>query len=434
MGLVSAAALFRLLILILVLAGVGAGMVLLVTDDRPAIAQAATPGADDARRLKGLVKSVKRALAQSDRDHVSLLTEQQITGLLALAARGVSTPWIVRAQIESSRLHLRLTTALPRQRYLNMDLSILSSRQGLRFGVLKVGKFSLPGRLFSPLLRLLLDHQLENGAGKVLLDAVRSVAVDESKVRVVYRFFKGDVGLLKKGLERAVARRQPLGDPALVRYYYERLTRVGTLQAWNRANQMGDYLLPLFSLASQRTAEGGDPIAENRAALLALTLYCGPPLFEKAIGDVRQGRLRHHYSRCRFTHLGGRHDLALHFAFSAYLRLVSDVAPAFVVGEVKELLDSSHGGSGFSFDDLAADRAGIKIADFALQSEASARRIQEVLGSDAADGQYFPEISDLPSSLAEAEFQQAFGTIEDPRYQDMLRFIDSRIAALPLYQ
>jgi hypothetical protein len=60
----------------------------------------------------------------------------------------------------------------------------------------------------------------------------------------------------------------------------------------------------------------------------------------------------------RHIMLGGRQDLRLHFIVSLGIKVIADSGISFAAGEFKELLDALSGGSGFSFADLAADRAG----------------------------------------------------------------------------
>ena len=51
---------------------------------------------------------------------------------------------------------------------------------------------------------------------------------------------------------------------------------------------------------------------------------------------------------------------------SAGIKLIADSGISFAAGEFKELLDALSGGSGFSFADLAADRAGTHFAKMAV--------------------------------------------------------------------
>ena len=65
--------------------------------------------------------------------------------------------------------------------------------------------------------------------------------------------------------------------------------------------------------------------------------------------------------------LAGRRDLLQQFIVSAGLRVLAENGVPMAIGEFKELLDSRSGGSGFSFVDLAADRAGLRFADYVIE-------------------------------------------------------------------
>ena len=58
----------------------------------------------------------------------------------------------------------------------------------------------------------------------------------------------------------------------------------------------------------------------------------------------------------------GRRDLAQHFFVSGYLTATMGAEAANAAGVAKELVDANTT-SGFSFADLAADRAGVRFAD-----------------------------------------------------------------------
>lgn len=125
----------------------------------------------------------------------------------------------------------------------------------------------------------------------------------------------------------------------------------------------------------------------------------------------------------------GRADLAKHFFVSAYLTAAVGAESAESLGEAKEMLDAV-GGSGFSFADMAANRAGIAFARRVLDQSI---RLNEIANTfHVAD--FMPPISGLDEGLAFAEFQEKYGGKSDERYLARLREIDRRIAELPPYR
>jgi hypothetical protein len=132
--------------------------------------------------------------------------------------------------------------------------------------------------------------------------------------------------------------------------------------------------------------------------------------------------------------LGGRQDLRLHFIVSGGLKLLSEQGISSAIGEFKELLDADRGGSGFSFVDLAADRAGIRFVEVATDSAEGARRLQELLAARSEEALFFPIVADLPEDMPKAEFELRYKGLDSAAYQGLVYEIDRRIAQCPVYQ
>ncbi|HMA80896.1 MAG TPA: hypothetical protein VKR81_08390, partial [Candidatus Binatia bacterium] len=129
--------------------------------------------------------------------------------------------------------------------------------------------------------------------------------------------------------------------------------------------------------------------------------------------------------------LNGRDDFPKHFIVSAALAAKAGAPLADAVGVYKELADA-RGGSGFSFNDIAADRAGTRFGEYAADP-ASARRLQHRLRAGIRERDIMPGTADLPEFMPEAEFLRRFGGVDAPAYRKMMAEIERRIAALPLY-
>ncbi|MEM6330986.1 MAG: M12 family metallo-peptidase [Planctomycetota bacterium] len=124
----------------------------------------------------------------------------------------------------------------------------------------------------------------------------------------------------------------------------------------------------------------------------------------------------------------GRRDLAKHFFVSALLTATTDAGTADRLGVAKEGLDSS-GGTGFSFADIAANRAGIRFAELVL----SGRLRCEQIAQDFRLSLYMPAVEGLPEGLAAAELVDRFGGPGDERFDAQLAEVDRRIDSLPPY-
>jgi len=130
--------------------------------------------------------------------------------------------------------------------------------------------------------------------------------------------------------------------------------------------------------------------------------------------------------------LNRRDDFAKHFIVSAALAANASGPLADAVGLYKEIADSQ-GGSGFSFNDIAADRAGSRFGEYAA-NHVNARLLQSKLLPAVSDRDIMPPTDDLPEFMQEAEFNRRFGGIDAPEYKKMMRDIERRVAALPLYR
>jgi hypothetical protein len=132
--------------------------------------------------------------------------------------------------------------------------------------------------------------------------------------------------------------------------------------------------------------------------------------------------------------LSGRNDLSRHFWVSAALTVLSDAPRARTVGLSKELMDSTAGGSGFSFVDMAANIAGIRLAVVATRNSNSAHELQARIRQGVERDDLFPAIDALPEKISRDVLQSDFGGLGGAETQRLLNEIDRRIAALRLYQ
>jgi len=115
---------------------------------------------------------------------------------------------------------------------------------------------------------------------------------------------------------------------------------------------------------------------------------------------------------------------------SAAISALAGTALADAVGLYKEIEDS-RGGSGFSFNDMAADRAGTRFGELAV-AVAGATTLQARVAAGLRESDILPATADLPEFMPEAEFKARFGGVDGPGYRTMMETIERRVAALPL--
>jgi hypothetical protein len=193
-------------------------------------------------------------------------------------------------------------------------------------------------------------------------------------------------------------------------------------------------LLQIAFAYAEDNSHGTDAVLPNRAAILALGKLLGDDKVASVGGrDLELGPIEERDRLRQRIRLDGRGDLSKHFWVSAALTVLTDESRALTVGIAKEAMDSTPGGSGFSFVDMAANSAGIRLAAAATRDDAAAHALQSRLreGVDVAD--ILPSIAELPENITGGALQADFGGLGGAETRRLLAEIDRRIAALPLY-
>jgi histidinol phosphatase-like PHP family hydrolase len=208
-------------------------------------------------------------------------------------------------------------------------------------------------------------------------------------------------------------------SPELVQIYINELTKVSSIN-------LSDYFKALFTLAAKRS-KNSNAVEENTAIIWAVAVVFGDYRFASLIGMQSSKR------NIETPLLRGRDDLTKHFIYSAALQQLGDVNIGFSIGEAKELLDSVSGGSGFSFADLAADKAGLKFAEYITSSNNNAEQVQHLLKNIADESTFFPFIHDLPEGFSGGNFTRVIDSSESESYVKIATEVEDRINKLALY-
>lgn len=123
----------------------------------------------------------------------------------------------------------------------------------------------------------------------------------------------------------------------------------------------------------------------------------------------------------------GRRDTLKHFFLSAYLTATLGNTTARAAGLAKEVFDAN-GGTGFSFADMAANRAGIVFAEKLLDGTITLEQLED----DFRVERYLPEITDLEEGLQAAQLATKWQN-EPAGLEAELSRIERRILQLPVY-
>jgi hypothetical protein len=316
-------------------------------------------------------------------------------------------------------LHAQASLRVPRlpwRNIVNID-TVIETRDGQpEISGLQLGSLPIPGHLATTAAQWLLDRAYAeaglNEAGKI-----EQLRLLPGLLRLTYRWHPALLDQARQTLFRS-------SDLEALRSYHDELVKLQALGV-GTTGPLIDLLQPLFSTALARSVER-DPIEENTALLTVLGTWAGRQDLSKLIPDSP-----HRPSSFRLK-IQRRKDFAQHFLTSAALAARGDTALSDAIGLFKEISDTDHG-SGFSFTDIAADRAGARFGEFATRSEEHARRVQQRFAAGVEETDFMPHARDLPEHIRTEAFKQQFGYVGSPEYQKIIDEINRRISTCNLY-
>ncbi|MEN7972821.1 MAG: hypothetical protein ABFR47_03190 [Verrucomicrobiota bacterium] len=181
-----------------------------------------------------------------------------------------------------------------------------------------------------------------------------------------------------------------------------------------------------FNFAIDR-AQKSDPVLPHRAAILALSTILGEEKVAKAAKrEIDLSRLPEAEKLRRHITLYNRNDLARHFWVSAGLAVLSSEGQSMTIGIAKEMMDSA-GGSGFSFADLTADRAGTLFTLAATRDKKSAYTLRSRIQNGVKIPDFIPNPADLPEGIQNDQFQEEYGGLGGEETKKIVEEIRHRL-------
>lgn len=422
------------ILLLLLFAGAAVALFLYALEQEPLVPRSAPADYTTVADGKAFVNRIKMQIESADAEGTTLtVTEGELNQLAQLGSH--TFKWAsADVEIDGTTLDARMSVQLPHNpfgQYLNLAAQVGSSSTGIGIDQLAVGPLHFSGRWLLPLVARMMDALLRNQQASEVLAGVSGMQV-EGDTALFNVFPPPDV---KENLKQAIttlqAYRFPDGEEERVTHYYDLLAKEGELPDV-RIQSLSEYLAPLMREAAIRSVDSS-AVAENRAAIWALVIYFSDGGFETLIGTLVSSQRELVYAPYD-VRLAQRQDLRLHFLTSAGIALASQQGISIAAGEFKELMDSGDGGSGFSFVDLAADRAGIHFVALAMAGEEEARQLQKQLAQIQGEASFFPDTSGLIEGISDAQFRERYGDMESARYLEEVARIDQRIKSLLIYK
>ncbi|WP_303453663.1 hypothetical protein [Colwellia sp. 1_MG-2023] len=397
--------------------------------------------AASAKHSQQLAQRIVSTLKQKNTVTSISINQQEANGLTALLHRAFPK---VNADVRLSKYGaaIEASLALPFPsfiKYLNVNAYISPSTQGLLLDEVSLGDLKVSGEFFISLMRFAADNFLKEQLLDNALAMITSIDINEERLIAHLSIDKNLLTMKKDDKSFLLKMRDDLalfGNVETISFYYQSLSEFAAQQDMH--SSIAVFIRHVFELAKTRSSISKEYLAvkENQAAITALIIYFGADRFELLVGDVIirekeqlviRNRLRKHVS------LQTRPDLQKHFIYSMALQLFSSHGASDAIGEFKEFLDTNKGGSGFSFADLQADRAGTRLAMIVTKSEKNAKRAQQLL-ANVTDAELLPSIEGLHEGLNEDSFEKKFKDVLSKDYQQTLTEIDNRLKNLPVYQ
>jgi hypothetical protein len=426
--------LFSLIVLIFAL-------ILLALQSSPHIQRVHQIDANFAAENKEVLQRIVQTIKSKNQPVILSVTQHEIDGLSALGHRAIPQ-LISNIVLVEGQGYFRFSLELPLPnpiRFLNIELTLNASQAGLNLDTAYIGSIPIPGNWLIAIAGLVSNTYIKKEFGTSLVNIVSKIDISPSSLHVNIQMPESLYNNNKSATESLFALRDQLalfGDVDDIRFYHQSLLNfIATNQ---NKKSLAAYIAHVFSAAKKRSALSGAQAAlENKAALTALVLYFGTDKFELFIGNISHYSSKQALQRQqlqRSVTLRNRVDIQKHFIYSIALQLFGSSTASDAIGELKEFLDSNKGGSGFSFADLMADRAGTRLAKISTQSNQSALLVQARLAKTNSESAIIPTLAKLPEGIAQQAFKKNYQGIKSKNYIAMLNHIDEQLLQIPLYR
>lgn len=395
-----------------------AAILLTVFEDKPLINRQVILVPEHVKRAKQII-DVHRYLVRPGMTAVARVQSEDVD-LAAnyLANRFVKGSAQVTLADHSAHVLLSIPTpGNPLGGYLNLEATLIETEGIPKPESVHIGKLVLPDLVTDMFMPQLIRWLRRSPEYRLGLDALQNIRMSRSELKVVYHWKGG----FSKVMQASILSEQ---ESEQLFFYHSLLTKNSRRNDKAATVSLAEILPPLLRLAAERSVKS-NAIVENRAAILVVTFYT----LGKSLKSLAPEAATWPRPVRRTVTVSGRDDFAKHFMVSATIAAYADTALSDVVGLYKEIEDSRTG-SGFSFNDIAADRAGTRFGEKAVASIELAQQLQLRVASGLKDSDLMPPWSDLPESMPEVEFKQRFGGIDAPAYRQMMQEIDQRVSIL----
>lgn len=386
--------------------------------------------------IKKNLKSIITKLNSNSSVKTIHITHQQISHLLSLTSHSIPS---LSARYNQSGLNLLFASTVdlpenPFGSYLNISTEFYDNNNIFK-GSTKIGSLSFSNQfIFNTaffIAPVLFDRKLVNTLKNILTNTKYThknfslgIPANFSSTQLLF-WLKHDLKKLKSFAWNDT-------QFSSMNHYYRFLDSFSRNTTGLNNISLLDYLNPLFTEVKAQSIIN-NPVDENTNALLALALFVGDYNLRNVLSKITKIKSVTN-SDLPSVRLANRNDLMLHFIYSYTIEILSSTGLSLTIGELKEVYDMDNGGSGFSFADLAADRAGVQFSMMATDKHGGALHLQNFMADSDSESNFFPEIFALPEGLGLTEFKAEYQNTKSREYQSVVSEIDRRIQNLPLFR
>lgn len=421
----------RLIFILLLLIAVGlGGVVYLLVDTTPSLQSSSGAKVDNADTVKALLRQIKNSLDDPSAKQTIEVSEAQFDSLIGFAQRALpGFQGEVEVKPEQTMIQGSIELPQPLDSYfVNIEALVLPGN-GVDIDYIRIGDLTIPGNIALDVAVWATDTFTQSDVASTAADQITKVTMNDQQLVMDMRPLEQLLQQLDIARESlAIAEDDELENKTA---FYLAYLNESPLANEPRPQSLGRYLSLMLKKAED-FGETSDAVLHNQAVVLAMAIFIGDSRIGRLVGDVQPDPNAIAQPKAPVV-LAQRNDLAQHFVISAALQVLSQQNMTMAIGEFKELMDRSMGGSGYSFVDLTADMAGMAFAKAASSSQ-TALKVQNILAGNASERQILPYIGGLPEGLSKREFSSRYGEVDSPAYRKQVREIQSRLEALPLYQ
>ncbi|MCW9047279.1 MAG: hypothetical protein OQK46_04300 [Gammaproteobacteria bacterium] len=402
-------------------------------DDYAIVEQQEELTSNELKRVKRFIQANKPQKIKSGETVNTTISQQDLN--LALTYLSEKAPGSFKGRLSSNvilnekQAYVQMSFHLPKNpfgKYINIAATLESEKLNQNSEIIKLkslslGSLDMPAIIAKPLAEY--THNMLQGnitEYNQLSQSLQSIRFSKQQLTVNYILDKEAVNSIKTQLSSLVISAE-LKEALIAQT--DNLSRI-SYQLGSRPS-LNELIRPMFELAEIRSTEN-NPVIENKAVFLTLGAYALNKNISELFEEIDQKPIK-----VQKIYLIKRHDLSKHLLISAAITSMADSSLAESIGFEKEV-DDSNGGSGFSFSDLAADLAGIRLAEYAIKNEEQARLIQKKLAIIKFETDYMPSISHLPEGLSQLQINKDY--LNTASYKTTELMIKQRIDQLVIYR